>query len=165
MKGSLSRSQSNNRSCTPRPIAITSPSQTVTPRVSSQHSGQIGSRSSSLESVAYVRSHSESSQPPSASRTQDRTTPMSSSQGSPMSGHSMSYSLPAQTTSASNFSYNGQRSDISGSTLLTPTDRTFRLSTGGARDACVTPCNNTDRIRALQLRFTPRMPGPHNSRI
>ncbi|XP_075067286.1 E3 ubiquitin-protein ligase RNF212B isoform X2 [Mixophyes fleayi] len=90
LKGSLSRSQSNSRSCTPRPVAITSPSQTVTPRHSSQHCGQVVSRSSSVES--YVRSHSGTgSQPTSANRTQDRTTPISSSQGSPMSGHSMSY--------------------------------------------------------------------------
>ncbi|KAM5193787.1 E3 ubiquitin-protein ligase RNF212B [Mantella aurantiaca] len=149
LKGSLSRSQSNSRSCTPRPIAITSPSQTVTPRPSSHHNGQFGSRSSSLESLGYVRSHSGSSQPPSASRAQDRTTPLSSSDGSPMSGHSMNYSLPAQTTSASTSSYNSQRSELSRNMMPTPTERTFHLSRGAARESCVTPCNNSDRLRTL----------------
>ncbi|XP_042798682.1 RING finger protein 212B isoform X5 [Panthera tigris] len=42
-----------SRSATPRPVGITSPSQSVTPRPSSQHSSQVVSRSSSVESVPY----------------------------------------------------------------------------------------------------------------
>nr|DBA22477.1 TPA: hypothetical protein GDO54_013501 [Pyxicephalus adspersus] len=84
-----------------------------------------------------------------------------------MSNHSVPYSQQTHLPSASNFSY-GQRSDSSGTTVLTPTDRTFGLNRGReacAREACVTPCNNTDRLRALQLRFMPRTPGPHSSRF
>ncbi|XP_012368260.1 RING finger protein 212B [Octodon degus] len=39
------------RLTTPRPVGITSPSQSVTPRPSSQHSSQVVSRSSSVESI------------------------------------------------------------------------------------------------------------------
>ncbi|XP_072818937.1 E3 ubiquitin-protein ligase RNF212B isoform X6 [Vicugna pacos] len=42
-----------NRLTTPRPVGITSPSQSVTPRPSSQHSSQVVSRSSSVESIPY----------------------------------------------------------------------------------------------------------------
>uniref|UniRef100_A0A9L0T7U1 Ring finger protein 212B n=1 Tax=Equus caballus TaxID=9796 RepID=A0A9L0T7U1_HORSE len=42
-----------SRSTTPRPVGITSPSQSVTPRPSSQHSSQVVSRSSSVESIPY----------------------------------------------------------------------------------------------------------------
>uniref|UniRef100_A0A671DVZ3 Ring finger protein 212B n=1 Tax=Rhinolophus ferrumequinum TaxID=59479 RepID=A0A671DVZ3_RHIFE len=42
-----------SRSTTPRPVGITSPSQLVTPRPSSQHSSQVVSRSSSVESIPY----------------------------------------------------------------------------------------------------------------
>nr|XP_036873204.1 RING finger protein 212B isoform X3 [Manis javanica] len=42
-----------SRLTTPRPVGITSPSQTVTPRPSSQHSSQVVNRSSSLESIPY----------------------------------------------------------------------------------------------------------------
>ncbi|KAM6202555.1 E3 ubiquitin-protein ligase RNF212B [Rhynchocyon petersi] len=42
-----------SRSATPRPVGITSPSQSVTPRPSSQHSSQVVSRSSSVESIQY----------------------------------------------------------------------------------------------------------------
>ncbi|XP_072481406.1 E3 ubiquitin-protein ligase RNF212B isoform X5 [Notamacropus eugenii] len=52
LKESPSRCQ-GSRSATPRPIGITSPSQSVTPRPSSQHSNQVVSRSSSLESIPY----------------------------------------------------------------------------------------------------------------
>ncbi|KAM4706992.1 E3 ubiquitin-protein ligase RNF212B [Discoglossus pictus] len=81
LKGSLSRSQSNSRTCTPRPVAITSPSQTVTPRHSSQHCSQVVSRSSSAESIPYRVSRSGGpSQPASAGGVQNRTTPITPSQ-------------------------------------------------------------------------------------
>ncbi|XP_044136473.1 RING finger protein 212B [Bufo gargarizans] len=143
LKSSLSRSQSSSRSCTPRPIAITPPSQTVTPRHSLQHCGQIASRPSSVESLSYVRSHSGTdSQSASTSRAQDRATSLSSSQGSPMSGHSMSY-----------------RSDTSSNPLQTPTETNniFRTNSAVARDSFSTQCNNIDRLRALQLKYTPKM--------
>ncbi|XP_052589195.1 RING finger protein 212B isoform X4 [Peromyscus californicus insignis] len=43
-----------SRLTTPRPVGITSPSQSVTPRPSSQHSSQVVSRSSSMESIPYT---------------------------------------------------------------------------------------------------------------
>nr|XP_023395845.1 RING finger protein 212B [Loxodonta africana] len=52
LKESPSRYQ-GSRSTTPRPVGITSPSQSVTPRPSSQHSSQVVSRSSSVESTPY----------------------------------------------------------------------------------------------------------------
>ncbi|XP_006883368.1 PREDICTED: RING finger protein C14orf164 homolog [Elephantulus edwardii] len=52
LKESPSRYQ-GSRSATPRPVGITSPSQTVTPRPSSQHSSQVVSRSSSAECIPY----------------------------------------------------------------------------------------------------------------
>ncbi|XP_075388341.1 E3 ubiquitin-protein ligase RNF212B [Tenrec ecaudatus] len=42
-----------SRANTPRPVGITSPSQPVTPRLTSQHSSQVVSRSSSVESIPY----------------------------------------------------------------------------------------------------------------
>ncbi|XP_010636074.1 RING finger protein 212B isoform X4 [Fukomys damarensis] len=52
LKESPSRYQ-GSRLTTPRPVCITSPSQSVTPRPSSQHSSQVVSRSSSVESLPY----------------------------------------------------------------------------------------------------------------
>ncbi|CAN2390432.1 Ring finger protein 212B, partial [Pristimantis euphronides] len=137
LKSSLSRSQSSSRSCTPRPIAITPPSQTVTPRHSFQQCGQMASRSSSVESLPYVRSHSGTgSLSASTSRVHERTTPVSSSQSSTISGHSISY-----------------RSDISSDQLQTPNEisNTFRTTTALARESFNTPCNNLDRLRSIQV--------------
>nr|XP_033772686.1 LOW QUALITY PROTEIN: RING finger protein 212B-like [Geotrypetes seraphini] len=57
-KESLNKPQSCNRSSTPRPVAITSPSQRVTPCHGSQHSSQVVSRCSSAESIQYRVSRS-----------------------------------------------------------------------------------------------------------
>ncbi|XP_040596546.1 RING finger protein 212B isoform X2 [Mesocricetus auratus] len=43
-----------SRLATPRPVGITSPSQSVAPRPSSQQSSQVVSRSSSMESISYT---------------------------------------------------------------------------------------------------------------
>uniref|UniRef100_A0A1W2P6W2 Ring finger protein 212B n=2 Tax=Mus musculus TaxID=10090 RepID=A0A1W2P6W2_MOUSE len=43
-----------SRLTTPRPVGITSPSQSVAPRPSSHHSSQVVSRSSSMESIPYT---------------------------------------------------------------------------------------------------------------
>ncbi|KAM8960604.1 LOW QUALITY PROTEIN: E3 ubiquitin-protein ligase RNF212B [Pelodytes ibericus] len=78
LKGSLSRSQSNSRSCTPRPVAITSPSQVGT---SQSLVFFFPSRSSSMESIPHVVSRSGGlSQSASAGRVQDRSTPSTSNQ-------------------------------------------------------------------------------------
>ncbi|XP_069817754.1 E3 ubiquitin-protein ligase RNF212B isoform X2 [Dendropsophus ebraccatus] len=151
LKSSLSRSQSSSRSCTSRPIAITPPSQTVTPRHNFQQYGQITSHSSSAESLLYVRSHSVTGSPsPSASRLQGRNTPIGSSLGSPSSGRSMYYR---------------DRTDVLSDQSQTPneTNNIFRNS-AFVRDSFNTPCNNIDRLRAIQLKFTPKITGSLNLR-
>ncbi|XP_032337602.1 RING finger protein 212B isoform X3 [Camelus ferus] len=81
-----------NRLTTPRPVGITSPSQSVTPRPSSQHSSQVVSRSSSVESIPYrVAGFSNLGQ--GARGLQGRSTPRDSytETPSPASTHSLSY--------------------------------------------------------------------------
>nr|XP_031309293.1 RING finger protein 212B isoform X4 [Camelus dromedarius] len=81
-----------NRLTTPRPVGITSPSQSVTPRPSSQHSSQVVSRSSSVESIPYrVAGFSNLRQ--GARGLQGRSTPRDSytETPSPASTHSLSY--------------------------------------------------------------------------
>ncbi|XP_077155518.1 E3 ubiquitin-protein ligase RNF212B isoform X2 [Ranitomeya variabilis] len=143
LKSSISRSQSSSRSTTPRPIAITPPSQTVTPQHNFHQYGQMNSHSSSAESP-YVRSQSGTgSQSATSSRVQERTTPMSSS--SSFSGHSLS---------------SRDRTSTSSNLLDTPNESSNIQTTNSAfaRDSLYTPCNNIDRLRAIQLKFTPRMP-------
>ncbi|KAM7158388.1 E3 ubiquitin-protein ligase RNF212B isoform 2-T2 [Molossus nigricans] len=81
-----------SRPTTPRPVGITSPSQSVTPRPSSQHSSQVVSRSSSAESVPY-RVAGFSSVGQGARGLQGRSTPSDSytETPSPASTHSLSY--------------------------------------------------------------------------
>ncbi|XP_075425166.1 E3 ubiquitin-protein ligase RNF212B isoform X2 [Ascaphus truei] len=165
LKGSLSRSQSSSRSCTPRPVAITSPTQTVTPRHSSQHCSQVVSRSSSVDSIPYRVSRSGERSSASTGRVQDRTTPITPSHGSPMSGHSGPYRFPSHSSSMVNFPFLGEQSTDSVDRLQTHTDRsTPRIYSGDRRESSVTPGSSTDRLRAIQLTFTPRTPGSHHSR-
>ncbi|XP_077626537.1 E3 ubiquitin-protein ligase RNF212B isoform X2 [Crocuta crocuta] len=88
-----------SRSATPRPVGITSPSQSVTPRPSSQHSSQVVSRSSSVESVPY-RMSGFSSLGQGIRGLQGRSTPRDSyiETPSPASTHSLSY-RPSPTSS------------------------------------------------------------------
>nr|XP_017520641.1 RING finger protein 212B isoform X1 [Manis javanica] len=81
-----------SRLTTPRPVGITSPSQTVTPRPSSQHSSQVVNRSSSLESIPY-RMSGFSSLGQGARGLQGRSTPRDcyTETPSPASSHSLSY--------------------------------------------------------------------------
>ncbi|XP_071068344.1 E3 ubiquitin-protein ligase RNF212B [Dasypus novemcinctus] len=91
LKESPSRYQ-GSRSTTPRPVGITSPSQSVTPRPISQHSGQVVSRSSSVESVPY-RVTGFGSLGQGGRGLQGRSTPRDSytETPSPASSHSLSY--------------------------------------------------------------------------
>ncbi|XP_036985189.2 RING finger protein 212B isoform X2 [Artibeus jamaicensis] len=81
-----------SRSTTPRPVGITSPSQSVAPRPSSQHSSQVVSRSSSVESIPS-RMAGFSSIGQEARGFQGRSTPRDSytETPSPASTHSLSY--------------------------------------------------------------------------
>ncbi|KAM4053905.1 E3 ubiquitin-protein ligase RNF212B isoform 2-T3 [Anomaloglossus baeobatrachus] len=144
LKSSISRSQSSSRSTTPRPVAITPPSQTVTPQHVFHQYGQTNGHSSSAGSP-YVRSQSGTgSQSATSSRVQERTTPMSSS--SSLSGHSIS---------------SRDRTSTSSNQLETPNEsnNTRRSNSVFPRDSLYTPCNNIDRLRAIQLKFTPRATG------
>ncbi|XP_056382262.1 RING finger protein 212B isoform X9 [Hyla sarda] len=111
----------------------------VTPRQSLQQCGQIASHSSSAESLPSVRYHSGAGSPSaSTSRAQERNTSISSSQGSLSSGHSTS-----------------NRTDISSYQSQTPNETT----SAPARDSFTTQSNNIDRLRAIQLKFTPKLLG------
>ncbi|VCW49852.1 unnamed protein product [Gulo gulo] len=81
-----------SRLATPRPVGITSPSQSVTPRPISQHSSQVVSRSPSVESIPY-RMSGFSSLGQGARGLQGRSTPRDSytETPSPASTHSFSY--------------------------------------------------------------------------
>ncbi|XP_076983296.1 E3 ubiquitin-protein ligase RNF212B [Tamandua tetradactyla] len=81
------------RSTTPRPVGITSPSQSVTPRPISQHSSQVVSRSSSVESIPYGVAGFGRLGPQGGRGLQGRSTPRDSytETPSPASTHSLSY--------------------------------------------------------------------------
>ncbi|XP_027424944.1 RING finger protein 212B isoform X1 [Zalophus californianus] len=96
LKESPNRYQ-GSRLATPRPVGITSPSQSVTPRPSSQHSSQVVSRSPSVESIPYrisgFSSLGQVSNRQGARGLQGRSTPRDSyiETPSPASTHSLSY--------------------------------------------------------------------------
>ncbi|XP_073924459.1 E3 ubiquitin-protein ligase RNF212B isoform X4 [Castor canadensis] len=81
-----------SRLATPRPVGITSPSQSVTPRPSSQHSSQVVSRASSVESIPY-RAADFDSVGQGGRGLQGRSTPRNAytETPSPASTHSLSY--------------------------------------------------------------------------
>ncbi|KAE8633454.1 hypothetical protein XENTR_v10001885 [Xenopus tropicalis] len=157
LKGSLTRSQNNNRLYIPRPVAITSPSQTVTP----QQSNHDTSRSSSAESLLRGLSRSGGqSQPLSAGRVQERTTPISSYE-SPMSTRSSSNRMSSQTSNVLNVPLLEMHSNVSRDN--SQTHNSPRIYSGGLMESNMTPCSSTDRLRALRLSFTPRTPGSYHS--
>ncbi|XP_013013111.1 RING finger protein 212B [Cavia porcellus] len=97
LKESPSRYQ-GSRLTTPRPVGITSPSQSVTPRPSSQHSSQVVSRSSSVESMPYrVPGFGTVGQV--SNFLQGRSTPRDSNFETP--SPASTHSLPYRTSSAS----------------------------------------------------------------
>ncbi|XP_007449612.1 PREDICTED: RING finger protein C14orf164 homolog [Lipotes vexillifer] len=95
-----------SRSTTPRPVGITSPSQSVTPRPSSQHSSQVVSRSSSVESILY-RGAGFSNLEQGARALQGRSTPRDSftETPSPASTHSLSYRPSSASSGQGIFSF------------------------------------------------------------
>ncbi|XP_012393343.1 RING finger protein 212B [Orcinus orca] len=95
-----------SRSTTPRPVGITSPSQSVTPRPSSQHSSQVVSRSSSVESILY-RGAGFSNLGQGARALQGRSTPRDSftETPSPASTHSLSYRPSSASSGQGIFSF------------------------------------------------------------
>lgn len=124
-----------NRLTTPRPVGITSPSQSAAPRPSSQHSSQVVSRSSSMESIPYtvagishVEQGSRGLHERSAPRDSYTETP------SPASTHSLSY-RPSSASSGQGVSFRPFFSGDSGHTrVLTPNN-------SGQRESRTTPEN------------------------
>ncbi|XP_060247184.1 RING finger protein 212B isoform X3 [Meriones unguiculatus] len=114
---------SQNMLTTPRPVGITSPSQPVAPRPSSQHSSQVVSRSSSMESIpCTVGSIGNVGQ---GSRgLQERSTPRDSytETPSPASTHSLSY-RPSSASSGQGVPFRSFLSGNSGHTrVFTPSN-------------------------------------------
>ncbi|XP_021495306.1 RING finger protein 212B isoform X2 [Meriones unguiculatus] len=124
-----------SRLTTPRPVGITSPSQPVAPRPSSQHSSQVVSRSSSMESIpCTVGSIGNVGQ---GSRgLQERSTPRDSytETPSPASTHSLSY-RPSSASSGQGVPF---RSFLSGNSGHT---RVFTPSNSGQPESRSTPEN------------------------
>nr|XP_019823900.1 PREDICTED: RING finger protein 212B [Bos indicus] len=91
---------------TPRPVGITSPSQSVTPRPISQHSSQVVSRSSSVESTPY-RMAGFSNLGQGARGLQGRSTPRDSFTvtPSPASTHSLSYRASSASSGQGVFAF------------------------------------------------------------
>ncbi|XP_008564797.1 PREDICTED: RING finger protein C14orf164 homolog [Galeopterus variegatus] len=121
LKESPSRYQ-GSRLTTPRPVGITSPSQSVTPRPSSQHSSQVVSRSSSGESIPYrVAGFGSSGQ--GGRGLQGRSTPRDyyTETPSPASTHSLSYRPSSASSGQGIFSFRPSLNGDSGHTrVLTP---------------------------------------------
>ncbi|XP_036304965.1 RING finger protein 212B [Pipistrellus kuhlii] len=96
-----------SRPTTPRPVGITSPTQSVTPRPSYQHSSQVVSRSSSVESLPYRVAGFSSSVGQGARSIQGRSTPRDSytETPSPASTHSLSYRTSSASSGLGIFSF------------------------------------------------------------
>ncbi|KAK2495087.1 hypothetical protein MC885_000787, partial [Smutsia gigantea] len=122
LKGSPSWYQ-GSRLTTPRPVGITSPSQSVTPQPSSQHSSQVVSRSSSVESIPY-RMSGFSILGQGARGLHRMSTPRDSytETPSPASSHSLSYRPSSASSGQGIFSFRPSlNSGDSGHTrILTP---------------------------------------------
>ncbi|XP_052589194.1 RING finger protein 212B isoform X3 [Peromyscus californicus insignis] len=124
-----------SRLTTPRPVGITSPSQSVTPRPSSQHSSQVVSRSSSMESIPYTVAGFGNTEQGSRGL-QERSTPRDSytETPSPASTRSLSY-RPSSASSGQGVSFRPFLSGDSGHTrVLTPNN-------SGQRESRATPEN------------------------
>ncbi|KAM4853922.1 E3 ubiquitin-protein ligase RNF212B [Thomomys bottae] len=137
LKESPSRYQ-GSRLTTPRPVGITSPSQSVTPRPSSQHSSQVVSRPSSVESLPY-RGTGFGSAGQGSRGLQERSTPRNSyiETPSPASTHSLSY-RPS--------------SDSFGQGI--PSVRTF-LNGNSVHPRILTPNNSSQRESRTELKNLP----------
>nr|XP_028707249.1 RING finger protein 212B isoform X5 [Macaca mulatta] len=113
---------SQDKSTTPRPVGITSPSQSVTPRPSFQHSSQVVSRSSSAESIPY-REAGFGGLGQGSRGLQGRRTPRDSynETPSPASTHSLSYRPSSASSGQGIFSFRPSPNGHSGHTrVLTP---------------------------------------------
>ncbi|XP_051678628.2 E3 ubiquitin-protein ligase RNF212B isoform X3 [Oryctolagus cuniculus] len=132
---------SQDKLTTPRPVGITSPTQSVTPRPSCHHSSQVVSRSSSVESIPYrVADFGSIGQ---GRGLQGRSTPRDSytETPSPASSHSLSYRPSSASSGQGIFSFRSSLTGDSGS---------FRVRTpnsSGPREGRATQ----DSLPGLQL--------------
>ncbi|KAG8455404.1 hypothetical protein GDO86_001554 [Hymenochirus boettgeri] len=148
LKGSMNKSQ-NNRMCTSRPV-ITPPSQPVTPQYVSQPFSHVVSHSSS-ESMPFGISRSGGqSQLASASSVQEMTTPLSSSHGTPMSGHSLSSRIPSQSSSMVTLPLLGELSrDHNQANIGSTTPH--QHSAGSLTESSTPSGSSNDRLRAIRV--------------
>ncbi|CAM4324144.1 unnamed protein product [Lepidochelys kempii] len=165
LKASPSRCQ-GSRGSTPRPVGITSPSQSGAPRPRTQLCSQVVSRSSSLESIPY-RLSSTPSWPQAAGAAQ---TPTGSSIAtpSPASTQSLSYwasSSSNQTPGLGTFPLRppgqgpveGEAGQGRGPPTLAPSIFADLRERGTPRGS-----QSAERPRPIQLRFTPQLtPSQH----
>ncbi|XP_036590047.1 RING finger protein 212B [Trichosurus vulpecula] len=160
LKESPSRCQ-GSRSTTPRPIGITSPSQSVTPRLSSQHSNQVVSRSSSLESIPYRVPGFGSFGQQGNRGLQGRNTPRESytDSPSPASTNSLSYWALSASSGPGISSVRPYPDGVGGNTGLTPS----HSSQSVGRSAPGTPV--ALQLPVLQLQVTPQTPQLHQTRF
>ncbi|XP_042845336.1 RING finger protein 212B isoform X1 [Panthera tigris] len=126
-----------SRSATPRPVGITSPSQSVTPRPSSQHSSQVVSRSSSVESVPY-RMSGFTSLGQGVRGLQGKSTPRDSyiETPSPASTHSLSYRPSPASSGQGIFSFRPSLNggDSSYARALTPSNSVLSFRSEGKQN-------------------------------
>ncbi|XP_020665377.2 E3 ubiquitin-protein ligase RNF212B isoform X1 [Pogona vitticeps] len=165
LKQSVPRLQESSRNSTPRPVAITPPSQRVTPRPIFQRSSEVVSRSSSMESISSRGSHLLNWQHATGAT---RRTPADSAQAtpSPVSSQSLFYrASPSSSHAPSMNVFNLQppavRQSQSGQRQETPY-LNFNIFT--ERDGVsMSESQITERLRPIQLRFTPHStPSFHN---
>ncbi|XP_048373479.1 RING finger protein 212B isoform X2 [Sphaerodactylus townsendi] len=156
-----------NRNSTPRPVAVTPPSHTVTPRRSFQHSSEVVSRSSSMDSLPFQGNH-----PPVFQRaagavqiTPGIMTPADSgiATPSPVSTQSLFYSLnvfnlqPPVMRPSQSASYSGQQQE-------TP-NVSFNVFSDHMERAPMPEYPSTERLQPMQLRFTPHSTPAFHSRF
>ncbi|XP_064415583.1 RING finger protein 212B [Latimeria chalumnae] len=169
LKASPSQS---GRTSTPRQVAITSPTNIVTPwrNNNSQHSGQVVSRAGSVDSLTYRVSRS-GGQPTSGapSSLSGRSSPQEISTGTPSAGaaHGLSYRSSHHSSVAPqmvNFSYRAPLESQPGSALRSrardaPQNQSRLVSPAGipgVTDHQHTPVQAEQRRGPIQLSFTPR---------
>ncbi|XP_075772912.1 E3 ubiquitin-protein ligase RNF212B isoform X2 [Pelodiscus sinensis] len=164
LKASPSRCQ-GTRGSTPRPVGITSPSQSGAPRPRTQLSSQVVSRSSSLESIPYPLSSTPSWPAAGAART-----PAGSSIAtpSPASTHSLSYRATAsstQTPVVGTFPpHPARRGAAEGDAEQgrAPPPLALGIFTDLREAGTLRGSQSAERPRPIQLRFTPQLtPSQH----
>ncbi|XP_066487406.1 RING finger protein 212B [Tiliqua scincoides] len=167
------RHHQGSRNSTPRPVAITPPSQTVTPKSVFQHSSQVVSRSSSMESISSHISHPPDWQSTTGSTrmTPGRITSADSTNAtpSPASTHNLYYRASSHTPTSNIFNLQQgmvrqSQTTNSGQQQETPH---FSLSifSDQAEEVTMPEHSTIRRLQPVQLRFIPHSTPSFNSRL